>query len=195
MLRVSTAHLIGLPGLVEPAGREFADRLEHPEPLVPVAEEALVDQRLHGVQIGLGDFLGSVQRAAASKHGQPGEQALLLFGEQVVAPCDRCSKRCLAGLSVPSPLQQVQSLGEPLEDLGRREDARTGRRQFDGQGEVVERPGELGDRIVGRQLGSGTEQFDRLREGERRDRELHLPSHPKDLAGCDQKLEVGAGLD
>ena len=82
-----------LPGVL-------ADRLQHPEALARVPEEALVDQRLEGVQIGLGDLLCGLQRAAAGEDGQSGEQPLLVLLQQLVAPLDRRAQRPLAGLRV-----------------------------------------------------------------------------------------------
>jgi len=49
-----------------------------------VADEALVDERLQRVEIGVGHFLSCVEGAAAGKDGQVGEETLLILGEQVV---------------------------------------------------------------------------------------------------------------
>ena len=68
-----------LPRFLEPLKRVVADRLQHPEALVDVAEEALVDEGLQRVQIRVCHLLGGCQRAAACEDGQPGEEALLAF--------------------------------------------------------------------------------------------------------------------
>ena len=47
-------------------------------------------------------------------------------------------------LGVTSPLEQVQVLRDPLQDLGRGEDAGAGSRKLDGQRQVVQPAGELG---------------------------------------------------
>jgi hypothetical protein len=73
----------------EPLERVLADRLQHPEALARVAEEALVDERLQRVEVRFADLLGGFQRAAAGEDGKPPEKRLLLRGEKVVAPLDR----------------------------------------------------------------------------------------------------------
>ena len=63
--------------LVEPLGRELANRLEHPVAVAGAAKQALVDERGDRVDVGAADLLGGLERAAAGEHGQPGEQVLL----------------------------------------------------------------------------------------------------------------------
>src|SRR4029453_19499724 len=83
-----------LARVLQPLGRELADRLEHPEPLALAhADEALVDERLQPVEIGVANRLGSLERAAASKDRQSREQTLLVRLEQVVLPLDRPPQR------------------------------------------------------------------------------------------------------
>jgi hypothetical protein len=43
-----------------------------------VAEEALVDERLEGVQVCVRDLFCGLERAAAREDGERGEEALLL---------------------------------------------------------------------------------------------------------------------
>src|SRR5205823_2369048 len=50
---IKPRQLLRLARLLEPLERELADRLEHPEALLRVADEALLDQRLEDVEIGL----------------------------------------------------------------------------------------------------------------------------------------------
>ena len=72
-------------GLVsEPLDGELTDRLEHPEAVAGVSEEALVDKRLKDVQVGVNDLFGRVEGAAASEDGEAGEELLLAVAEQVV---------------------------------------------------------------------------------------------------------------
>src|SRR5204862_1505532 len=79
----------GAAGFLESLERELADRLQHPETAVRGADEALVDQRLEDVEVGLANRFGCFERAAAAEDGEPGEQPLLVLGKQVVAPFDR----------------------------------------------------------------------------------------------------------
>src|SRR5204862_8261727 len=72
---------------------ELADRLEHPEALVPVrigaaADEALVEQRRKRVEVRVADRFGRLESAAAAEDCEPGEQLLFVVVEKVVAPSD-----------------------------------------------------------------------------------------------------------
>ena len=66
------------PGIVEMFGCELTDRLQHPKALAAVAEEALVDERLERVQVGVADLLRCLQGGAADKDGHPSEQPPLV---------------------------------------------------------------------------------------------------------------------
>ncbi len=59
-------------------GGVLADRLQHPVAAVGEAQEALLDQRLERVEVGVTDLLGGLERAAAREDGQAGEELLLL---------------------------------------------------------------------------------------------------------------------
>ena len=63
---------------LEPLPRVVPDRLQHPVATVPEAEEPLLDERLQGVEVGVGDLLGSFERASAGEDGEAGEELLLL---------------------------------------------------------------------------------------------------------------------
>ena len=67
MLRLASPDRVRLAGRLEPLGRELADRLEHPEALVRPPHEALLDERLEHVEVGVADRLGRLERAAAGK--------------------------------------------------------------------------------------------------------------------------------
>src|SRR5919201_6567359 len=125
-LGVALPHLLGLVRLFDSRGRVLADRLEHPKAFVGVAEEALVDERLEEVEVGVGDFFGRFERAATREDGEPGEELPLFRREEVVAPLDRRSECLLPRVGVTSSLEQVEAPGESFEDLGRREHARAG---------------------------------------------------------------------
>ena len=62
----------------------LADRLQHPEALAGVAQEALVDERLEEVEVGVADVFGGVEGAAAGEDGEAREELLFVLGEQVV---------------------------------------------------------------------------------------------------------------
>src|SRR6267143_3145112 len=86
MLSVTAAQLIGRARRLEPLGRVFADRLQHPEPIIVVPQQALLDERLERIEIGSGDLLGRLERAAAAEDRKPTKEALLVMGQQLVAP-------------------------------------------------------------------------------------------------------------
>ena len=73
-----------------------------------VAEEALLDERLEGVEVGRADLLCGLERAAAGEDGEPGEEALLRGRQQLVRPPDRGPERLLAGIGVSPALEQVE---------------------------------------------------------------------------------------
>ena len=83
---------------------ELADRLEHPEPgpavSLATAKQALVDERLEHVGLGLAHLLGGVVGAAAGEHRESGEQAPLVDVEQVMRPGDCRSEGLLARVGV-----------------------------------------------------------------------------------------------
>ena len=154
MLRVAAVELLGLPRLLEPAHCVLADRLQHPEPIVCVAEKALVDERLERVEIGVGHLLGVAERAAAGEGGEPGEGLLLGRCEQLVAPVDRRAQRALAlGQVSGAAGQQRQALRQALEDLAGRErlDARGG--ELERERQIVEATADLRDRFVALEVG------------------------------------------
>ena len=106
--------------------RELANRLEHPvallsEPARAAAEEALVQERREGVEIGVADGLGCLQRASSAEDAQPREELLLVRVEQVVRPRDRRSERRVSLLGVAGPFESVEPVAEPLEQCLRRQ--------------------------------------------------------------------------
>jgi hypothetical protein len=97
VLGVAAAQLSGLARCVEPLVRILADRLQHPETLaVADADEALVDERLQHVQVGVAHGLGGLERTASGEDREPGEQPLLVFPEELVAPLNCRAERLLA---------------------------------------------------------------------------------------------------
>ena len=63
--------------LPDPLPRVLADRLEHPVALVREAKQALLDERLQGVDVGITYLLCGLERAAAGEDGEAGEELLL----------------------------------------------------------------------------------------------------------------------
>jgi hypothetical protein len=151
-LAVLAPQFVSLSGVLESLERELADRLQHPEAAVPEPDEALVDERLEHVQIGAADGLRCFESAAAGEHGQAGEESLLLFGQELVAPGDGRPQRLLACLGVAAAPEQIEPLGEPLQDLGRGEHARPRRGQLDRERQVVQAAAQLGDVVARLQL-------------------------------------------
>ena len=72
------------------------NRLEHQVPAVGEAKEALLNERLEAVEVGVAHFLRRPERAAASEDRKPAEQLLLTVREEVVAPVDCRPKGALS---------------------------------------------------------------------------------------------------
>jgi hypothetical protein len=100
------SELLGLSRVPEVLRGVLANRLEHPVTLARMANQTLVDERLQRVEIGLRDRLGGFESAAAEEDGEPAEEALLVLGEQVVAPLDRRPEGALPLRSVSSAARE-----------------------------------------------------------------------------------------
>ena len=73
--------------------------------------------------------------------------ALSAFGQELVGPVDRGLQRLVTGHRGAAPAgEHPEPLVEPLEDLGRRDRPRPGRRQLDGERDAVEPAAELDHR-------------------------------------------------
>src|SRR5437764_11409161 len=171
-------------------GSELSDRLEHPEPLAGVPDEALVDERLENVEVGGAHLLGCLECAATLEDRQTSEQLLFLLAEQVVRPLDRCAQRLLPRVLVAAALQQVETLRQPFEDLRWREHARPGGRQLDGQWHVVEPAAELADILRGLESGARAEELHGLVRGERRHRVFDLAVDPQEFAARNKHVQI-----
>src|SRR5688500_15243018 len=115
---MALAELVGLAGGLEPLDGKLADGLEHPEAAAvgSDADEALVDQRLEGVEVSVDDLFGRLEGPAAAEDGQAGEQALLVGGQQLVGPLDRGAQGALALRSVAAAAgEERQTLLQALE--------------------------------------------------------------------------------
>src|SRR5262249_36222559 len=95
-LSVKQSQYVRLTRLLQPLGAVLPDRREHPEALIGQAQEALLDERLQGVEIGACDLLCGLERAASCEDREAGEELLLAGGEEVVRPFDRVAERLLA---------------------------------------------------------------------------------------------------
>ena len=191
LLRQCLQHL-GLPLALEPGGAAFcklqevarlafarlgacsigqllecvlADRLQHPEALVRVTDEALLDERLERVEVGVAGRFGGLEGATAVEDGQPGEQLFPVLVEQLVRPCDRRAEGLMAGLGVSASSEEVEPPAEPVEDLRRGKHGASRSCELDGERELVEAPAELGDRFVGLRSRALAEEADGVRLG------------------------------
>ena len=120
---------------------ELTDRLEHPVTRTLVLtppDETLVEQRLQRVGVTVAHGLRGLECAAAGEHGERAEKTLLLRLEQVVRPLDRRAQRLLTRIGVSAPLEQVETLGEPLHELLRREHDGAGGCEFERKRQIVQ---------------------------------------------------------
>ena len=73
---MAAPHGVRVAGL-ELLGGVLLDRLEHPVAAAGEVDEALLDERLERVQVGVADLLGGVERAAAREDREAREQHAL----------------------------------------------------------------------------------------------------------------------
>ena len=116
VLRVSPPRLLASSRCVEPFPRVLPDRLQHRVAALAEAQQALLDEGLQRVEVGVADLLGGLQSAAAGEDGEAREEPALGGREQVVRPLDRRPERLLAGIGVAAPAEQVEALREALQD-------------------------------------------------------------------------------
>src|SRR5207302_1475223 len=117
---------------------------------------------------------GRAQRTAAREDRKPREQLLLVGGEEVMRPLDRRAKRVLARFRIAAAFQEIETLGEPVQDLLRGEHTGAGRGELDGEREVVKAATKLGGRLVRLEPTPLTEERHGLGLGERRHGVLDL---------------------
>lgn len=146
-LGMSSPQLVFVARLLEALDCVFADRLEHPVSGLavcgPLAQEALVKERLQSVGVGSRDLFRGLVSAAADEDREPREEPLLVLRQEAVTPLNGRPQRLLAGICIAIALQQVEPLRQSLEQLLGREDRRTGGGEFDGQRELVQTGAEL----------------------------------------------------
>jgi hypothetical protein len=145
-LQQAVAHLTTAAALVHHDKRLVAQMGEQVQHL-PVLD---VVPRGHG--------LGGLQRPAAGKNSQPGQEPLFRLGQQIVGPVNQGAKRLLARQGGARPArEQPETIVQTGGDLfrGQQFDARGG--QFDGERDAVELMAHLGDRgrVFARQCETG----------------------------------------
>ncbi len=75
---MAQAHLLGLGRRVQPLERVLADRVEQAEAAAaPAADEALDDERLELVEVGIADCFRRLEREASPEDGKLPEELLL----------------------------------------------------------------------------------------------------------------------
>ena len=110
-------------------------------------------------------------------------------------PLDRRAKRVLARFRIAAAFQEIEALGEPVQDLRRSEHSGASRGELDGEREVVEAATELGHRLVRIKPAPLTEKRYSLRLGEGRHGVVDFASHAEQLAAGHEQVEVRADLD
>ena len=139
--------LLQLPILREPFESEVANGLEHPEPVLPLPDKALLDKGCDSVEVRAGDLFGCFEREAAYENAESRKEHLLRFVEQLVAPRDGVAEGALAVRDIAGASgQHGKPLVEPIEESFGGEDFRAGRRELDGQRKTVQPPADRRDR-------------------------------------------------
>ena len=174
----------------------LADRLQHPEALVGVAEEALVDERLQDVEVGLGDLLRQ-PRACSRRRRPPAARTAAAPRRRAARGSTRSSRAASAGAG--------RRRAPPL-SRSRRWESRSricaGERTLARAAASSTASGRLSRLGRARRSSSSrlepervAEELDRLGFGERQHRVLDLASDAQQLAARDEQPEVRAGFD
>src|SRR6266511_2983470 len=195
VLGVAPTQVLGLARFLKPLEGVLPDRLQHPEPVLGMAQQALVHEGLQDVEVGLCHGLRGLQGAAASEHGEAREQLLLLSREEVEGPLDHGPKGPLADLGVPAAFEQVQALRQSLQYLSRGEHPRPRRGELHSERQVIQAPAELGDRLVRSEARAGAEELRGLRLREGRHRVLDLSLDPEQFPAGDEHAQAGTALE
>ena len=177
--------------------RVLADRLEHPEALAGVADQALVDQRLQHVEVGLGDLLGRLEGAAAVKTARRAKRRCSSASSRSWLHAIVARSVCWRGSASRPPLSRSSRCDEPLEDLLGESTLVARRGQLDRERQVVQAAAELGDRLVG-----GSEARERSQNSSTASGPASggtgystSPLNAQELAAGDQQLRFGQRLD
>src|SRR5207244_8976 len=89
VLRVTTSHLVAFATLLEPFRRKLTDRLEHLEPPINTAQQALVDKSGGDSEVSIANRLECIRGTSASEDGKAREPRSLALSEQLVTPLQR----------------------------------------------------------------------------------------------------------
>jgi hypothetical protein len=112
-LRVPRAQLTRVARALQSLRGVLSDRLQHPVAASGIgggeANEALLDQTLESVEVGAGDVLRRLERAAAGEHREAGEEPPLPRCEEVVAPVDRGSEREVTGVGIAATCEEIEA--------------------------------------------------------------------------------------
>ena len=126
------------------------------------------------------------------------KSCLLVLVEKVVAPRDRGAQRGVALVGVPTALEEIEPLRDPLEQLLRAEQLHAGGGELDREREAVETLDQLVD--GGRVADVGADRLRALEEqrhgvglDHRRQVELDLAGNPQRLAARREDPERGRG--
>ena len=128
-----------------------------------MTDEALLDERLERVEVGVAGRFGGLEGAAAVEDGQAGEQLFPVLVEKLVRPCDRRAEGLMAGLGVSASFEEVEPPAEPIEDLRRGKHGASRSCELDREREIVEAAAELDDRFVGLRSRALAEEADGVR--------------------------------
>ena len=200
---LTTTQPVLLTCLRQPLRRELPDRLEHPvavgsHGIGAPTEEALVEEGRQGVELGVADLLRGLQRTAAAEHREAREQLLLGSVEEVVAPLDRRAQRRVPLVCVASPLEQVETLTDPLEELSGREQLCPRGGKLERERQAVEPANEFVHRRSVLDVGTnGVRAFEEERDGvvlhHRREVVLQLAGDPQRFATGDDEPQRRSG--
>ena len=153
---------LGNPSVGHRFERERTDAVEEPVPngcrsLVVDDHQRTTGEPADDIDRGgrrnverLEDELDRGERRTAGERGERPEASLVVGEQEVVAPSDRRPERT-ATLRLPAGriAEHAESVVQTTQDLLDRQRLGAGRGQLDREGQTVERPAELEDRVVG----------------------------------------------
>ena len=171
---------------LEQAEASFAGAASDPADHRRIHQPGHEVEDLGGVLGGRGDRLDGRKIEIPGKDGEPVEQMLLSFAEQVVAPVNGGPQRAVTGIvGQPVTGEHVESMSQAFEELGGVEHGGAGGRELDRERDAVDAPADLGhgdeadvvDRWSGSFVGAVGEQSHRREQpqlGGRRSRRWEL---------------------
>src|SRR5207249_11738862 len=129
-----------------------SNRLEHEESRLPVgslfrAQQAVLEQDLNGVEIGITHPFGRIEAEAAGKDARARKEALLTRVQEIEAPIERGAHRLLPLGAVARPAtKEVEPLAEAREQGLRRQQLDPCGGKLDRERQAVQPHAELCDR-------------------------------------------------